>query len=143
MHHSYLEHTNITVSNPQATASLLCQLFDWKIRWSGKSLDQGHTVHVGTDHSYLALYTHSRLSNTTNSNHFNVGNLNHLGIVVNNLERIEDRVKQAGLSSFGHETYDPGHRFYVKIDDDLEVEVVCYAKQAQHRSLWQCASLHK
>ena len=143
MHYSYLEHTNITVSDPNAIASLLCQLFDWQVRWSGTSLDQGYTVHVGSSHSYLALYTHSNKRNRVDTNHFDVGNLNHLGVVVENLGLIEERVKQAGLSSFGHDHYDPGRRFYLRIDEHLEVEVVCYEKKRQQPSFYELASLQK
>ena len=36
-----LEHVNLTVSNPQATAAMLCKLFDWEIRWEGEAMDSG------------------------------------------------------------------------------------------------------
>ena len=52
-----LEHVNITVSDPDRTASLLGTLFDWKVRWSGPAKDGGYTVHVGSDDDYLAIYT--------------------------------------------------------------------------------------
>ena len=51
-----LEHTNLTVADPDALAQRLCQLFDWQIRWSGPALDNGYTVHVGGPDTYLALY---------------------------------------------------------------------------------------
>ena len=51
-----LEHINITVSDAKATAALYCKLFDWHIRWEGPAMDEGYTVHVGTDTQYMALY---------------------------------------------------------------------------------------
>ncbi|MEZ5340556.1 MAG: hypothetical protein R2706_03655 [Acidimicrobiales bacterium] len=56
-----LEHANVTVSDPDKTASLLCDLFGWEVRWTGPSLAGGYTVHVGepgNGQSYLAVYTH-------------------------------------------------------------------------------------
>ncbi len=51
-----LEHVNITVPDPDDSAAQLCTLFGWHIRWSGEAKDQGYTVHVGDEGSYLALY---------------------------------------------------------------------------------------
>ena len=51
-----LEHINLTVSDPKKTAARLIDLFGWHIRWEGASMDNGYTVHVGTDSQYLALY---------------------------------------------------------------------------------------
>ena len=52
-----LEHVNITVPDAVATADLLCELFDWKIRWQGSAIHGGMSVHVGNESSYLALYS--------------------------------------------------------------------------------------
>ena len=57
-----LEHVNITVKDPQYTAAMLCRIFGWHIRWEGPSMNNGYTVHVGSDSSYLALYRAKRLS---------------------------------------------------------------------------------
>ena len=52
-----LEHANITVTDPQATAAWMAQIFGWRIRWQGDAIAGGHTIHIGTDISYVALYT--------------------------------------------------------------------------------------
>jgi hypothetical protein len=52
-----LEHANITVPNPARTAAMLINLFDWHIRWEAGAMNDGLTIHVGQDDSYLALYT--------------------------------------------------------------------------------------
>ena len=52
-----LEHVNITVSDAAATAARLCRVFGWKVRWSGPSIHEGHSVHVGGKDHYIALYT--------------------------------------------------------------------------------------
>ena len=41
-----LEHVNITVSDPQRAAALMDQLFGWKIRWEGASINGGYSIHV-------------------------------------------------------------------------------------------------
>ncbi len=48
----YLEHVNLTVKDPDELAALFCRLFDWKIRWAGEALNNGRTVHVGSDELY-------------------------------------------------------------------------------------------
>ena len=56
-----LEHANFSVSDPQRTADMLCAIFDWRIRWSGASIHGGHTIHVGEDDSYLAIYAQAEM----------------------------------------------------------------------------------
>ena len=52
-----IEHVNVTVSDPERTARLMQALFGWRIRWQGPARDGGRTIHVGSDHHYIALYT--------------------------------------------------------------------------------------
>ena len=35
---SYLEHVNITVSDAGKMADMLCELFDWRVRWQGEAI---------------------------------------------------------------------------------------------------------
>lgn len=127
MNNANLEHANITVSNPDATAATLCEIFDWKIRWSGDAMDNGYTVHVGAEHSYLALYTNPKTREPTANNSETIKNLNHLGVVVDDLARIEARVSAAGYTPHNHRSYNPGSSFYFHTLDDLEIEVISYA----------------
>ncbi|MFK7861044.1 MAG: VOC family protein [Granulosicoccus sp.] len=121
-----LEHANVTVKDPQATAALLENLFGWKIRWQGDSIHEGHTVHVGSDESYLALYA-GKVSETDNSRTYDrVNGLNHLGIVVDDLEETERKVVAAGLEPINHADYEPGKRFYFLDEDNLEFEIIEY-----------------
>lgn len=128
---AYLEHTNLTVRNPDKTAELLCQLFGWKVRWSGPALDEGYTVHVGNNNSYLALYAPRNLNQRPNASHLDALNLNHLGVVVDDLDAVEAKADALGLKSFNHRNYVPGHRcFYFKTSDNLEIEVISYENTA-------------
>jgi len=125
-----LEHANVTVADPQALAALLGDLFGWKIRWEGAALDGiGYTVHVGTDDTYLALYTgNARKPVQPEGTTYNrVAGLNHIGIVVDDLDAAEARVRSLGLIPNSHADYEPGRRFYFDTPHQIEIEVISYA----------------
>ncbi len=120
-----IEHANLTVANPQESAQLMSDLFGWRIRWEGPSMLGGHTVHVGSEEDYLALYTNDEVRAA--KPHFTKGvPLNHIGIVVDDLDSTEAKVIAAGLKPFSHGDYEPGRRFYFFDSNGIEFEVVCY-----------------
>lgn len=126
---NHLEHVNITVKDPKATAQMLMDLFGWHIRWEGASMDgQGYTVHVGTGDSYLAVYSGSgdQLVPKQDASYATRGGLNHIGVVVDDLDSVEAKVKAMGLKPGMHYDYEPGRRFYFDDPDGIEIEVVCY-----------------
>jgi len=120
-----LEHINISVSDPDSNAQILCTLFDWKIRWAGPSMDNGYTVHVGTDDQYIAFYTSPNLKQGEPDSE-KLHKLNHIAVEVEDLKQAEQTVVQADLTPFSHADYEPGRRFYFLLNDNLEVEVVSY-----------------
>ena len=122
-----LEHANITVDDPQAIAKQLMELFDWTIRWEGPSLDNGHTLHVGNDTSYIAIYRPSEAPQGPTRRYVNRGGLNHIGVVVDDISAAEDRVLKMGYQPHSHADYEPGKRFYFEGPGAIEYEVVCYA----------------
>lgn len=128
MKNATLEHANITVSDPLKTAKRLCDLFGWHIRWQGEAIHGGMTVHVGSDDSYLALYTPGKRTSRLTSSYTTTGGLNHVGIVVDDLDAAEQRVSEAGYEPHSHADYEPGRRFYFHDDDGIEFEVVSYVK---------------
>ncbi len=128
MAHATLEHVNITVSEPAATAKRLCELFDWKVRWHGDAINNGITYHVGSNDSYLAVYSSGDTRTPDAESYVIRGGLNHVGVVVQDLDEIEKRVLEMGYETFSHGDYEPGRRFYFKDSDDIEFEVVSYAK---------------
>lgn len=118
----HLEHVNITVSDPDATASLLEKLTGWHRRWEGPAMSGGRTIHLGTDQSYVALYANPQVSGA-----FAKGApMNHIGVVVDDLDAAEAIVAEAGLEPFNHGDYEPGRRFYFFDHDHIEWEVVSY-----------------
>lgn len=123
---STLEHINLTVSDPKATAKMLCDLFDWDVRWEGDAMDSGYTVHVGGGDTYLAVYTAGQpVRDDPTRRHRRTG-LNHIGIQVGDIRACEARVIGAGYTPFNHASYSPGRRFYFLDQDNIEFEVVSY-----------------
>ncbi len=131
MTHSILEHVNLTVSDAHETAMQLCKLFDWKIRWSGPSLGGGTTYHVGSKDSYLAIYSKGSPEWADTPSYNTINGLNHLGIVVDDLKKIESRVIQMGFKPTNHGDYEPGRRFYFEDNDKIEYEVISYANSSR------------
>lgn len=121
-----LEHANITVSDPAATAGMLGRLFGWRIRWQGDAIHDGHTIHVGGDDDYIAVYSMGA-TETAAQSYGSVGALNHIGVVVEDLDATEALVAAEGLTPHNHADYEPGRRFYFHDRDGIEWEVVSYA----------------
>lgn len=127
-----LEHINLTVSDPERTAAMLVDLFGWHIRWSGGSIHEGRTIHVGTDDDYVALYTGARPVTAPEAtsgpvdSYRQVAALNHLALVVDDLDTTEQAVIDAGFEPTNHGDYEPGRRFYFRDLDQVEYEIVSY-----------------
>lgn len=120
-----IEHVNVTVSNPERAAKLMQDLFGWDVRWKGAARNGGHTIHIGSDDHYVALFSERNVAYT--SEDFAKGRpLNHIGIEVDDLDATEARVIAAGLEPFSHDNYEPGRRFYFLDPDGIEYEVVSY-----------------
>ncbi|MEM7099343.1 MAG: VOC family protein [Pseudomonadota bacterium] len=127
-HSVSIEHVNVTVTHPEATAAMLCKIFGWQVRWHGPSQMGGETYHVGTDNQYLAVYTYDHEPETAaNSSARTRGGLNHVGVQVADLDEVAERVKSAGYNPYSFGDYEPGKRFYFRDTDDIEYEVVSYS----------------
>lgn len=125
MTHAMIEHVNLTVSDPERAAGLMINLFGWHERWRGPASDGGLTIHVGNHAVYLALYTGP--NGVDADARFQKGEpLNHVGVQVDDLDAVEDKVVAAGLIPFSHGDYEPGRRFYFFDPDGIEYEVVSY-----------------
>ncbi len=125
-----LEHVNITVADPKKTAALLSDLFGWHTRWEGAAVNGGYTVHVGTDDSYIALYTGpggAEKQTPADDSYLQLAGFNHVGIVVPDVDAMEAKVKAKGFATHSHADYEPGKRFYFNDHDGVEYEVISYA----------------
>ena len=121
-----LEHTNLTVSDPEKTAAWMEQVFGWHIRWAGAAMQTGRTVHVGTQGQYLALFTPGNPGQPQDDNYATIGGLNHIAVETDDIYAMETRVKSAGFQTVNHADYEPGRRFYFHDHDNIEYEVVQY-----------------
>ncbi|KZM47537.1 VOC family protein [Labrenzia sp. OB1] len=125
---AFLEHVNVTVSDPAATAKRLEDWFGWSIRWKGDSLGGGTTYHIGNDSSYVAAYSPAEPPKNSEAVSYHThGGLNHIAVVVDDLDETEARIKAGGYETKNHADYEPGRRFYFHDDDGIEFEVVSYA----------------
>ncbi|MCA0204091.1 MAG: VOC family protein [Proteobacteria bacterium] len=123
-----LEHTNLTVTDPAATARWMEEVFGWHIRWQGPAIHGGRSIHVGGDDSYLALYRPSDAPRPAAARSYDtIGGLNHLAVTVADLDTTEAKVRAAGFTPHSHADYEPGRRFYFHDADGVEYEVVSYA----------------
>ncbi len=118
----FLEHANITVSDPDRSAALLQALCGWHERWRGPSRLGGRTIHVGSDTAYIALYTNEGRGGP----YAKGAPLNHIGLVVDDLDAAKAVVIAAGLDPGADDVYEPGNRFYFFDWDGIEFEVVSY-----------------
>lgn len=121
-----LEHVNVTVTDAHATAKWMQAVFGWRTRWQGASIHNGHSVHVGGESSYVALYQPPATPAEGVDNYNTTGALNHVAVVVDDLDAVEARVKGAGFEAHSHADYEPGRRFYFHDADGVEYEVVSY-----------------
>ena len=122
-----LEHVNVSVSDPEATAAMYGRLFGWELRWQGASIHGGHTVHVGSKDQYIALYRGAGPQAKHEAGYDACGGLNHIAVLVDDLSALEQRVVAEGLDAHSHYDYEPGKRFYFNDTDGIEYEVVSYA----------------
>ncbi len=121
-----LEHLNVTVANPQETAGWIERVFGWKIRWEGAGMQTGHTIHIGTEDTYIALFSYPDAPGNGPTSYTTKGGLNHWAVVVDDLEATEERVRSEGFTPEKHADYEPGRRFYFEDHDGIEIEVVQY-----------------
>ena len=125
----YIEHVNVTVSDPDLTADMLKSLFGWRERWRGPSALGGRTIHVGDDETYIAVYAAPEADRSP-IGHAKGRPLNHVALVVEDLDAVEAKVLLLGLTPFSHGDYEPGRRFYFLDRDGIEYEIVSYPKRA-------------
>ncbi|UTT85579.1 VOC family protein [Vibrio pelagius] len=91
---AYVEHANITVSNiDDAVQFIQTAIPEFKERHRGQT--NYRWCHIGTDDSYIALQEVVEREQTDRSPYLDVG-INHIGIVVDDVDRVEKRLLAAG-----------------------------------------------
>jgi catechol 2,3-dioxygenase-like lactoylglutathione lyase family enzyme len=123
-----LEHVNLTVGDAKGMAEVLGRLFGWRVRWQGSVMGDAYSVHVGTDDFYVALHAPANGPAPQKRGRYAAqGALNHIGVVVDDLDGAEARVKAEGFRPHDHADYEPGRRFYFDGPEGVEFEVVSYS----------------
>lgn len=118
-----LEHVNISVTDGERAADLIARLTGWHRRWEGPSLNNGRSIHLGTDDAYVAIHSSPGITGGFAKR----VPMNHIGIAVDDLDAAERIVFEAGLEPFNHGRYDPGPRsFYFRDWDGIEWEIASY-----------------
>ncbi len=120
-----LEHVNLTVSDLDRSIDLYCRLFDYRVRWRGTLTDGRPAAHVGTDEHYLALFQAKEPGRVEND-YTEVG-LNHFGLVVDDLDSLQVRLRELGITPTAEQDYEPGRRVYFFDPDGIEIELIQYA----------------
>lgn len=110
----YLEYVNIIVENLDELVSLFCMLFGWKVWWSGGVKNDGYMVYVGNDKDYLVFYRF-KVINDIESDYKIFVNINYIGIVVFNLDEIEQWVLVLNFNIFSYGDYELGRCFYFMV----------------------------
>lgn len=126
----YLEHANITVSDIDEAIQFLTTAFPhFKVRGQGESESDGvirKWLHIGTDETYIALEQISLEDQGNRTPYQDVG-INHIGFVVNDVDSLIARLKEAGYSeSISVEPHPYRKRSYFYDRDGIEYEFIEY-----------------
>jgi len=123
----FLEHVNLTVVDLDESIRFYTDLFGWKLRWRGTVFSETRDVpaaHVGDDRFYLSLFE-AEAPGRRVANYAPAG-VNHFGLVVDDLEEMEGRLRKLGREIHKKGDYEPGRRLYFFDANGIEVELVEY-----------------
>lgn len=120
----YLEHVNVSVANLERSITFYCELFDFSVRWRGLTSDGQPAAHVGNERYYLALFQADKQEDAKND-YGRVG-INHIGLVVDDLNTMRERLHRLNVTPHHEADYEPGVRLYFFDPDGIEIELVQY-----------------
>ena len=89
-------------------------------------LGSGRSVHVGSEATYVALYCSNEATDAAPESYHCLSGLNHIGVMVAYLDLVETQVLKASFTPHSHADYAPERRFYFKVHDEIDYEVVRY-----------------
>ena len=122
-----LEHANISVNDIDTSFQFYSVLFGFEKRWEGKATGEVgpvRAVHVGNEHTYLALFEAERKGRSQAD--YAIAGVNHIGFEVEDLAIYRQRLEELGISVHLEADYEPGERIYFYDPDGVEIELVEY-----------------
>ncbi len=122
-----LEHANITVSDIDRSQQFYRELFDLDLRWDGSARESDgpvRAVHLGNEHSYLALFEATKAGRAPAD--YDKPGLNHIAFEVDDVEVYQRRLEHMGVPIHLEGDYEPGRRIYCYDPDGVELELVSY-----------------
>ena len=125
----FLDHVNIPVIDLEESIAFYQDLFDWRVRWRGKTTFGKPAAHVGDGEQYIGLIQVA--SDDPQLPDYSRPGLNHFGIVVDSLEKARETLAKRGISPHNEPEYEPGRRFYFFDPNGVEVELIDYDDGSQ------------
>ena len=125
----FLDHVNISVIDLEESIAFYQDLFDWRVRWRGKTTFGKPAAHVGDGEQYIGLIQVA--SDDPQLPDYSRPGLNHFGIVVDSLEKARETLAKRGISPHNEPEYEPGRRFYFFDPNGVEVELIDYDDGSQ------------
>ena len=123
----YLEHLNLTVLDVDRTLRFLqVAMPQWEVRGQGTGEKCKRWMHVGTGETYLALEDRGAEAAGPHQPYVHPG-MNHIGVVVDDVEAVANRLSAAGYRSGESAMEHPYRkRIYFFDDDGNEFEFIEY-----------------
>jgi catechol-2,3-dioxygenase len=127
----YLEHFNITVNDLQESIKFFQTAFPhFKVRGGGNEMREW--VHLGDDHTYIAINQAEQNDKRINNSYDNIG-INHLGFVVEDVEQIANNLLSNGyLRDYPKQVERFRIRDYFADADGNQFEFVQYLSDVVH-----------
>lgn len=119
-----MEHINITVADNEAFAQALTDLFGWQEKWRGRGME-GHSILIGADSTYIALYTPDYELSETVPMYKHKGALNHIALITDDFEKTRADVLSKGFTIHTEVELAPTKRLYFFLQG-VEIEVAEY-----------------
>lgn len=121
-----LEHANISVLDlDRAVKFITTALPHFRIRGGDQSQHPGW-LHIGTDETYISLTHSPDAQRGKRANYHDLG-VNHLGVVVDDVDGVVARLREAGYRQSPTMEVTPWRkRYYFFDEDDMEWEFIEY-----------------
>ena len=123
MNTSTLNFVTLHVSDVNITAKQLCQLFNWKILYTGKSLHKHQTVHIGNDRSRLVIQPATNTERKPTAANKALHRLFNIGVEVEDIAVVEQQVIKAGLPTYAENESSHQREFRFSDSDGIEYHV--------------------